>query len=506
MRTGTVPNKAVIYTRVSSSEQLREGFSIAAQEIAAREYARRHGFEVVAEFSDDETAKTTGRSDFSRMLDHLRKHPDHDLIVEKVDRLYRNVRDYLTLDELGVPLHFVKEGGAHQRNADARFMHLIRVGMARKYVENLSEEVKKGMRQKAAEGGFPTWAPLGYVNVKDPIEKKAVGGIAPDAAKAPLVLELFEAAATGRHSLGALVRLADEIGLRGRYGHRLGKSVIVKVLTNVAYTGMFRWSGVVYRGRYAPLITAELYDRVQAVLATGSRAKSGLKHEFPFGGLARCGGCGGLLSGDRKKGRYVYYSCACSRARGVFYAERVLDEAFASVLRRLILPAEVRASVLAELDRWYSEASKKENTKVTRARSRLAELQTLSASAYEEKLLGRISEAMWSDLSDRWKAESAKLRETIATAAAPVERARFMAAASAPFELAQTTAVQYLQQNDHEKGRMVKTCVSNCIITDGNVSIHLRSPLDVIEKMAGCPDWLAIVDEFRTALLVGMVA
>jgi site-specific DNA recombinase len=209
--------KAVAYTRVSSAEQLREGFSIPAQRALLREYAERNGMQIVAEFSDDETAKAAGRTDFSRMVDFLEAHPGHVLIVEKTDRLYRNIRDYLTIDELGVELHFAKEGGKDRRDSDARFMHLLRVGMARKYVENLSEEVKKGLRRKCEEGGWPTWAPLGYLNAKDGSGRSV---LLVDERKAPLVRELFEAAATRAYSLADLVNLAERIGLTGRAARR----------------------------------------------------------------------------------------------------------------------------------------------------------------------------------------------------------------------------------------------------------------------------------------------
>ncbi|HSQ05014.1 MAG TPA: recombinase family protein, partial [Burkholderiales bacterium] len=103
--------KAVMYTRVSSKEQLKEGFSIPAQRALLSRYAKEHGIAVVQEFSDDETAKTTGRTDFTRMVNYLKKHEKARVIlVEKTDRLHRNLKDYLTLEELDVEIHFVKEG------------------------------------------------------------------------------------------------------------------------------------------------------------------------------------------------------------------------------------------------------------------------------------------------------------------------------------------------------------------------------------------------------------
>jgi hypothetical protein len=102
--------KGVIYTRVSSAEQLREGFSIPAQRAPLRDYAERQRIEVAVEFTDDETAKASGRTGFARMLAHLAAHPVHEILVEKLDRLYRNEDDCFTLKKMGVVIHFVREG------------------------------------------------------------------------------------------------------------------------------------------------------------------------------------------------------------------------------------------------------------------------------------------------------------------------------------------------------------------------------------------------------------
>src|SRR5437870_3600815 len=101
--------KAVAYARVSSRDQEREGFSIPAQLKLLREYACKHGFEIVHEFLDVETAKATGRKQFSEMMNFFRRSPDcRVLIVEKTDRLYRNFRDFVDLEDLNVEIHLPK--------------------------------------------------------------------------------------------------------------------------------------------------------------------------------------------------------------------------------------------------------------------------------------------------------------------------------------------------------------------------------------------------------------
>ena len=138
----------VLYTRVSSKEQEKEGFSIPAQQKLLRTYAVDNQFFIAKEFQDIETAKQSGRVSFTDMLNFFTANPSiKTLLVEKTDRLYRNLKDWVTIDELELEVHFVKENVVLSDNSRSgeKFMHGIRVLMAKNYIDNLSEETRKGM-------------------------------------------------------------------------------------------------------------------------------------------------------------------------------------------------------------------------------------------------------------------------------------------------------------------------------------------------------------------------
>ena len=191
----------MIYARVSSKEQEKEGFSIPAQLKLLKDYAAAQGLAVVQEYVDVETAKQTGRAAFGEMIAYLKAHPIvRVMLVEKTDRLYRNLKDWVTVDELEVEMHLPKEGVVLSRDSRSseKFMHGIKVLMAKNYIDNLSEEARKGMQEKAEQGIWPTKTPLGYRNVMGPDGKKT---IAPDPEIAPLIARLFETYATRTRSL-----------------------------------------------------------------------------------------------------------------------------------------------------------------------------------------------------------------------------------------------------------------------------------------------------------------
>jgi site-specific DNA recombinase len=131
----TLPSDAVKYGRVSSKEQEKEGFSIPAQFKLIDQYAQSQGLKVVREFVDVETAKRPGRTGFDEMIKFLKRSSVRVLLVEKTDRLYRNLKDYVTIDELNLEIHFVKENVilSHDSRSSEKFMHGIKVLMAKNY-------------------------------------------------------------------------------------------------------------------------------------------------------------------------------------------------------------------------------------------------------------------------------------------------------------------------------------------------------------------------------------
>lgn len=227
--------QAISYTRVSSREQQEEGFSLGAQSGVLRTYADRNGLSIVRTFEDVETAKVSGRKQFGEMVKWLNKNRScRILLVEKTDRLYRNLRDAVTLEDLDIEIHLVKEGQVISKDSksQAKFMHGINLVVARNYSDNLKEEVKKGMQEKCRQGVFPGHAPFGYRN------DKATRTIEIDPVDSPMVLRLMEAYATGAHTLSTLRKM-----LKTDFGKTMSKASIDWVLKNRFYIGEFQWGG-----------------------------------------------------------------------------------------------------------------------------------------------------------------------------------------------------------------------------------------------------------------------
>lgn len=331
--------EAVLYARVSTPDQQREGYSIPAQVKLLEDYAALNGMAVVSSHVDVETARKTGRTAFGDMLRYLRRHPEVRIIlVEKTDRLYRNLKDWAIIDDLGVEVHFVKENVVMSDGcrSSEKFVHGIKVLMAKAYIDNLSEETRKGMLEKAQQGHWPSCAPIGYVNVRDGQGKNV---IAVDPKFGPIVARLFDWYATGLYSLKDVTAKARNAGMRYRKSDRpIGVSTVHNILQNRIYTGSFEWLGNIYQGLHEPLVSSDTWEAVQQIFdgraTTNVRAKPWF---FPFTGLVKCGHCGCSLVAQMAKGKYIYYRCSGFRGKCPerYLRQEALEDHFLGLLRKL---------------------------------------------------------------------------------------------------------------------------------------------------------------------------
>ena len=480
-RTTPQSTQAVLYVRVSSKDQEKEGFSIPAQLRLLREYGAAHGFVAVREFEDIETAKASGRTHFNEMRAYLEKNRRscRTILVEKTDRLYRNPKDWVILDELDVEIHFVKENQIVSRNSRSseKLMHGMRVLLAKNFIDNLSEETKKGMLEKARSGIYPSCAPVGYRNTDGPDGKRI---IVPDAATAPVITDLFKCFGTGRYSLDALVAelRAEGATLRGR---KLYKSGVHQILRKRLYTGDFDWDGTAYVGTHEPLVSRECWERVQALLNERAENKTRkVKNDFAYTGLVRCGHCGCLLVGELKKGCYIYYHCTGNRGKcpEPYTRQEVLNKQFSDILQGLVIPQPVLdwlADAVLESDR--TERAAREQV-IQRSRAKYDQLNARIETMYLDKLEGRITQEFFDKQAVAWRGEQEtilrQIHEVEITRPAPVEQAIDM------MRLTSRAAELFLQQTAAEQRRLLRVVVKNATWQAGELRTTLFEPFDIL--------------------------
>jgi site-specific DNA recombinase len=474
--------KAVLYARVSSKEQREEGYSIEAQVRLLREYAVNLGFIITEEFIDVESASKSGRTGFNAMLAYLRKQPScRAILVEKTDRLYRNLKDYAILDvkDWGIHIHLVKEAEilSPDSKSSQQFVHGIKVLVARNYSQNLGEETIKGMTEKARAGMYPSCAPIGYRNVDGPGGKRV---IVPDSDSAPVIRHLFDLFASGDFSLKELATKARNDGVTLR-GPRIHKSTLHQILRKRLYSGDFDFNGQTYKGSYEPLVPKETWERVQSLLDShGKTNRHRIRRDFPFSGLVRCGHCGCMLVAEIKKGRYTYYHCTGHRGKcdEPYTREELLVEQFARTLGELVIPRDIAEWLQATyVESDLTERAARERT-IKQHEAQCERMEAKIEMLYSDRLDGRISASSYDLKAAEFRAQQHTILRNIeqirSSAPAPVEAALDL------MRLTSRTATLFRQQSGHEQRRLLRTIVKTASWQGGELRMEFEQPFEIL--------------------------
>jgi len=412
--------KSVLLCRVSSKEQEETGYSLPAQEKLLAEYSSSHGFEQKPKiFSISESAGgKKQREIFNSMLAYVLKHNIKVIICEKVDRLTRNFRDAVAIndwlnEDSERQVHFVKENVVLTRDSKSneKFIWNIKVSVAQYYIDNLSEEVKKGQKEKIAQGWLPTKPPLGYKTLGEKGHKTHII----DNEKSPLIKKLFELYSTGNYSLKMLTELIYKAGLRGVGGNRIYKSRIHELLSDPFYVGKIHWNDKLYEGRQETFIDNETFERVQRVLKGKNTPKS-QKHNFLFKSLIRCDECGGLITWEIAKKKHIYGHCNhyrnCSQLSWVKEpeVENQLLEHFEQLRIKNTRIVEWIRKALKESHRdeieFHSSAVNQLTTRQEQTKQRLDRL-------YDDKLDGKITEDFYQRKFEQYSQELGEFSDSI---------------------------------------------------------------------------------------------
>jgi DNA invertase Pin-like site-specific DNA recombinase len=496
-------NKAILLARVSSREQ-EEGYSLSAQEKLILEYSQREKLNIAKRFVFVESAKDSNkRKIFAEMIDFLNKREDVNfLLCEKVDRLTRNFQDTVQVDSWlskneDNNVVFVKQNLAINKNSKSydKFQWDISTVLAKNYINNLSDEIKKGMTEKAAEGIFPGAAPLGYMNKRTIVGKSDIRTIEVDPIKAPLIEKAFKYYATGNYSLKSLTKKLYEEGLVSRKGNKISLSGINEILKNPFYIGEYFWKGKKYKGTHPHLISPGLFDLVQVVLGVPTAGKQ-KKHYFTYRGLIKCGECGFGVTGDIAK-NYIYYHCThykpCNQRH--YTREESITEQILAMFDSLKIPPEVVEAVKEALKNSHSSEMNFHNRIIDDLKRRLESSQKRLDALYDDKVDGKISFEFY----EKKLAEYSQERDNTLNQIAKYNGANlnYFEAGSNILALATKAKDIFLARTSEEKRQLLSFVVSKIILKDGKLEFEYKKPFDLLIDRAKSQKLWTLADSNR---------
>jgi DNA invertase Pin-like site-specific DNA recombinase len=322
--------KAINVSRVSEEESEDAGNSLPAQENRITTYCKNKSFEIIKNYSFQESAYKEKRDEFDIIVEHIQTVAKKEKIAvcfDKVDRFSRSIFDKRVgiLYEMAladkIELHFVSDGQIinNQMSAVEKFQFGMSLGLAKYYSDAIGDNVRRAFEQKRRNGEWMGPVRLGYLNVPlDEVHKDII--IDPE--RGYLIQKMFELYATGQYSLEAVRIKVTEFGLLTLKGNKLSKSGVENLLKDSFFCGIaISKKYGPYPHKYPRLTTTELFERCKEVRLKRRKTPSKvLVREFIFGdGSLKCHNCGCTISFEYKKkpsGR-EYNIGSCTNAKGV---------------------------------------------------------------------------------------------------------------------------------------------------------------------------------------------
>lgn len=315
-----VPLKYCLYARKSSEAEERQALSIDSQIKEMLTLAQRDGINVVDMYRESHSAKDCGmRPIFNELINDIKIGKFNAILVWHPDRLSRNAGDLGALVDLLDQKKLIEIRTHSQRftnNPNEKFLLMILGSQAKLENDNKSINVKRGLKTRVEMGLWPSVAPTGYLNHPDRNMKCQV---IVDPLRSHVIKLMFEKAAYNDMSTRKLFHwLKDDLKFTTRNGKPLTISNIQVILRNNFYMGLIEYprkSGKWYAGKHEPIISQELFKRVQERLDSFKSEKT--DHEFAFTRLMKCGMCkSGITAQEKHKNirdgtirKYIYYGC-----------------------------------------------------------------------------------------------------------------------------------------------------------------------------------------------------
>lgn len=475
--------KSVLFARVSSREQEETGYSLPSQEKLLKEYAERKDFRIAKKFSISESASGKIQRDiFKEMMEYLKKNNVKIIICEKTDRITRNLKDavlindWLNEDEER-QVHLVKDNLILHKNSRSqeKLNWNIRIIFAQNYIDNLSEEVKKGQMEKIRQGWLPTKPPLGYQTTGEKGHKIHII----DEEVAPLVKKMFELYASGNYSLKKLVEVMYEEGLRTKGGYKLVKSRLAKLLSDPFYCGAIRWNNEIYLGKQEALISKELLENVQNKLKRKTAPK--YRKHFPlFKGLIKCGECHGLSAWEIQKSHW-YGHCNHYRdcSQKTWVRQEKVEEQLLPYFDQIVIKNKKFAGWIEKaLRESHQDEIEYHNKSREELNHRYEQIQRRLNILYDDKLDGKITPEFYEQKFKQYTKEKEELVSAIEKHSNA--QTKYFELGVNILELSQKAKEIYQKAKIEQKRTLLSLIFSNLSLNEGKLKVSFTKPFEIL--------------------------
>ena len=385
---------AILYRRVSTTDQKQFGNSLNAQRDSLRDFCEKNSMNIIKEFQEDYSAKNFNRPEWKKLNDFAKKNKKNIdyLFVVDWDRFSRNVYDALGVindfRNIGIEVNCIGKW-IDYKDPTQSMMQLMYLGMPEVDNKIRSQKVKTGMRQGLKEGRWNVKQPIGYIPSKDefgkPLMKK-------DPIKAPLIKQLFLTFALGLYSQNEMLKMAKFKPLK------LSSSNLSRILKNIIYAGMIKVpaSGEepeqIVKGLHKPIIDKDTFYKVQHQLKLRLRNKqkpNKYNEKLYLRGHLKCKKCGGNLTGSgstsKTGAKHYYYHCDTKKGCKERFRVKDAHNELIKLFRAIKPPVEVCDLFELVLEDHYKTSKQSQYNDIKRVKSDIERLEV-----NKDKLLDKL--------------------------------------------------------------------------------------------------------------------
>lgn len=481
-----------IYARKSTESEDRQVLSIDSQVKELKDFAARENLGQTVVFTESKSAKAPGRPAFNDLLSKIAEGEIDQLLCWKLDRLARNPVDggsVIWAVEEGKITHIHTPQRRFDNSGNDKFWMQLEFGMAKKYVDDLSDNVKRGLRAKVEQGWRPGKPPLGYLN------DLATKRIIKDPVRFPLVRRMWDFLLTGNYTPNAIVHIAtNKWGLTTRKFKRQGGgpmhySTIYSIFTNPFYYGYFPWNGELVNGAHDPMITIDEFERAQYLMERRTQPRPKQKF-FAYTGIITCGECGAAVTAENKVNRYgnryIYYHCT-KRKRHVRCSQRVIEEKdlesqISAFLTSLAIPRDFRDWAHEAITFLEKEEGKADEAKQQSLKQKLASISSESENLLDLKLRNLLTDEEFSQKRDSLKKRKSEIQQLLAD-----ETGDGNDLTAEVFDFAFEAAHVFINSSSETKRQILRQVGSNLTLKDKILHIHAHEPLERIKQEVNSP-------------------
>ena len=496
-----------LYCRKSMEDEDRQVLSLESQRVEMLRLLDRWPDAVLVEtFEEARSAKAPGRPIFAKMMQRIAEGDADGIIAWHPDRLARNMVDggqIIYLIDLG-KLRDLRFANSHFENTPQGKLNLaIQFTFSKYYVDELSENVRRGVRARAEKGWAPGRVPLGYVTDKSTKPRE----IHPDPDRFHLVERIWRLLLSGSHTPAQILSIANnEWGLRTPRTRRggggpLSRSGLHDLLSKPFYAGVFVYGGKVHVGKHKPMITLDEFERASSILGRPGRPRPSHR-SFTYTGMIRCR-CGLFITAEEKVNRYgsryTYYHCTRRHpnrhCRLPCIQVGELEEHISTALDGMTLVSNAKEWLLERLESF-------ESAKMAERDAQLASMErSLAAADSELTALThlRVRELISDDEFSRERQALERNRLTLAQRRDAMAKTKgWIEPAKEVIEFTSRAAEYFRDARPPIRRLILETVGSNPTLAGKTFSVEAKKPFHVWSQPPEASSMWTLVDDVRT--------